>query len=118
MSQKSAVKKGDLWSGYTITVKHDDPTFDFTGCDIRAQLRTTPPAGEVLYTFDITPDFSTLGIAVFALAIPGVDTAKLPPQALVSDVVISRDAPAFGPYTIFDFTLSVFERVTHAPYAN
>ncbi len=115
MSEKSTVKKGDLWPGYTVTVNHTDPTFDFTGCTIEAQLRATPAGGEVLYNFVITPDFSTLGSVTFDLTIPGVDTRPLPPQALVSDVIISRVLPSFGPYTIFDFTLTVSERVTHTP---
>jgi hypothetical protein len=116
MAEKYTVKRGDIWVGPVVTVVHNDPTFDFTGCDVKAQLRANPPAGEILYTFEFTPDFSTLGQVVFNLTIAGVDTGKLPPQTLVSDVVLSRDSPSFGPYTVVDFTLTVTERVTHAPY--
>jgi len=115
MTVKYSVKKGDLFTGPTITVNHSDPTFDFTGCVIASDLRASPPALELLYAFVITPDFSTLGQVSFSLTIPGSVTFALPVAPLVADVVISRDTPSFGPYTIFDLELTVLNRITHTP---
>jgi len=93
------VKKGDLWTGPTVTVNHSDPAFDFTGCEIKSQLRLTPSAGEVIYPLVIAPDFSTLGEVSFQMGAPGTATATFPPQNLVGDVVISRDSPLFGMFS-------------------
>lgn len=98
------VVSGNVWTGPTITFKNAD--FDFLGCTVLCQLRRQVD-GPVIHTFTLTLDTSVVGKAVFTLEMTGVETADICEGLLYGDVLLSRVSPAYGPYSLSPFQISV-----------
>lgn len=103
-----SVIRGDRWTQVFQMEIPGDPTFDWTGVTVTADLRTEAGASSALFTF--TPGVAiTPGLMTVTLDLPGLASANLP-DASLGTVVVARTSPAFGPYTPVKFQLNSHPR--------
>jgi hypothetical protein len=97
--------------------------FDFSGVSARCYLRKSPNSTGYISKFSTTGDFSYgsemsftpsgLGVASCLIIASGLLTSSWPAGNLYGDIEISREYPAWGPYTPVKFTLPMILDITY-----
>ena len=107
--------RGDKFDGplVTLTVYEDDGTTpkNMSGTTVKCQLRDSADGGDLIYTFTITPDTTTVGKVEFYLTAAGSETASWPVGILYGDIQIEGPGD-FGPYTFAKFIIKVEPDIT------
>lgn len=106
-------KQWNLYQGnlFDKGVRFTQTDFDFTGCVIVCQLRQDINKEKIAHEFVIDPVFSA-GIVDFRLIISKIESAAIPVGLYYGDFKISRDSPAYGPYTVSSFIINVLKPAT------
>jgi hypothetical protein len=106
--------RGNVWGIHFVLTMPGDPSFDWTGIVIAAQLRLSPEFdGELVHTFPVSPIVSAdFKMCEFSLALSEAETLTLPNS--YGDFRVERADPQFGPLNIFLYRLTFADNgVTH-----